>query len=128
VALLVETGAYEAILVNRHGIITEASRSNIFFTKGNVIYTTEASHVLPGITRKKVLEVCSLLKMDVKFVSIKVDELKNYDSCFLTGTARKIVPIRVIEDTRFDAENPLVQKISLEFEKLVAGYISQNKV
>lgn len=125
--LLENTGAYETILVNEPGNITEASRSNIFFTKGNIVYTTPGSLVLPGITRKKVLEVCDRLNIDVQYENIAVKELRSYNSCFLTGTARKIVPIKIIEELRFDAKNTLLLRISAEFEKLVSEYIQNNK-
>lgn len=128
ITLLQKTGAYEAILVNELGNITEASRSNIFFIKGNTVFTTPADLVLPGITRKKVMEVCTRLNIPIQYKNINVEDLESYDSCFLTGTARKIVPIKEIEDIKFDAENSFVQRISMEFEKLVTDYIRQEKI
>jgi len=127
ILLLEKTDTYETILVNEEGNITEASRSNIFFVKGNTIYTTPGSLVLPGITRKKVLEVCARLEIPIQYKNIRVQDLGIYDSCFLTGTARKIVPIRKIEEIEFDAKNLLVQKISTAFEDIVTEYIQNNK-
>jgi len=128
ILLLQETGAYEAILVNENRNITEASRSNIFFIKKNNLYTTPGSLVLPGITRKKVLEACDRLNIEVQYENIDVKNLENYDSCFLTGTARKIVPIRKIEEIGFDAGNKLLLQISEEFDSLVSEYIQKNKI
>lgn len=128
IRLLKKTGAYEAILVNEHDTITEASRSNIFFTKGETVFTTPDLLILPGITRKKVLEACSRLDMEVKFENINLEDLGSYDSCFLTGTARKIVPVKKIENMEFEVGNSLVQKISNSFENMVMEYIQLNKL
>jgi branched-chain amino acid aminotransferase len=123
VFLMGKTGAYEAILVNSKGQITEASRSNVFFIKAGKIYTTPVSMVLPGITRKKVLEVCNRLDLEVVMANISVKDLSTYESCFLTGTARKIVPVKQIEKIVFNPKNPILEKVSNEFENLVQEYI-----
>ncbi|MCF8369679.1 MAG: aminotransferase class IV [Bacteroidales bacterium] len=123
VKLLQQNQAYEALLVNKEGYITEASRSNVFFIKGNQVYTTPADMVLPGITRKKVLEVCRVESIPVSFKIIHRDELPEYEACFLTGTARKVVPVKRIGEIEFDASNKYLQQIALLFEKYVADYI-----
>lgn len=43
--------AYEAILVDRNGFITEGSKSNIFMINGNELITSPIKAVLPGVTR-----------------------------------------------------------------------------
>src|SRR6056297_1170947 len=50
---------YEAILLNARGELTEGSRSNLFFLDKNYrIYTAPEEMILPGITRKYVLQLC----------------------------------------------------------------------
>ncbi|MBY7006034.1 aminotransferase class IV, partial [Clostridium botulinum] len=44
-----ENNAYEAILVDRNGYITEGSKSNIFMVKENVLLTSPIKTVLPGV-------------------------------------------------------------------------------
>jgi branched-chain amino acid aminotransferase len=113
--------------VNKQGLITEASRSNVFFIKNEKIYTSPVSMVLPGITRKKVLYVCDRLNIKVEMRNISVSELSDFESCFLTGTARKIVPVKRIEGITFDPRNAILNEVSNEFEKLVQEYIKANK-
>jgi len=126
IQLLEENGAYEAILVNKQGYITEGSRSNIFFIKGDTVITTTEELVLQGITRKKVLEVCDKARIKVEIENVRIDEVADFEVSFLTGTSRKIVPIRSIDDFTFSTDNNLLRKISNEFEKLVVSYISEN--
>ncbi len=54
---LQESKAYEALLVNEEGYITEGSRSNVFLIKDGVIYTPADRDVLLGITRAKVIDL-----------------------------------------------------------------------
>jgi branched-chain amino acid aminotransferase len=124
---LKQHSAYEAILVNRDGEITEGSRSNVFFVKGDELYTAPSAAVLPGITRMKVLEVCNSEHIKVNEVTLPLSEIANYDSVFITGTSRKVLPVRQIDDRIFSADNELVRRISIKFEELTSEYIQQWK-
>jgi len=127
VALLRQENAYEAILVNQEGFITEASRSNVFLIKRENVFTCSDELILPGITRKKVLEILRSAGIRVNFKAIHPQDLDDYDSCFLTGTARKIVPVRQIEDHFFSVNNKTLQFIAEQFGRTVETYISNNK-
>lgn len=123
VALLEKTGSYETILVNAGGFITEASRSNVFFVKENEVFTTGEALILPGITRKKVLEVCREQGIRVHLTTIPASGIEVYDSCFLTGTARKIVPVRLVDDVPFKVDTAMLKAIAGHFEDYVQHYI-----
>jgi len=124
---LKQNSAYEAILVNRNGEITEGSRSNVFFVKGDELYTAPSAAVLPGITRMKVLEVCNSENIKVNEVNLPLSEIGNYDSVFITGTSRKVLPVRQIDNRIFSVDNELVRRISIKFEELTSEYIRRWK-
>jgi branched-chain amino acid aminotransferase len=124
---LKQHSAFEAILVNRDGEITEGSRSNVFFVKGDELYTAPSAAVLPGITRMKVLEVCNSEDIKVNEVNLPLSGIGNYDSVFITGTSRKVLPVRQIDDQIFSVDNELVRNISIKFEELTSEYIRQWK-
>jgi len=125
--LLSENQAYEAILVNSDGYITEGSRSNIFFIQGDTVITTPEDQVLQGITRKKILEVCDQegIKMEMKNILHK--QINEYKVSFLTGTSRQIVPVKSIGKIEFETKNKLLQQISIGFENLVSKYLKDNQ-
>ncbi|MEZ5083984.1 MAG: aminotransferase class IV [Bacteroidales bacterium] len=127
VKLIEDTQVYEAILVNESGFITEASRSNVFFIRNDIVYTTPSDIVLPGITRKKVLKVCEQNKINVEFKALHKKDLPQYESCFLTGTARRIVPVRQINDQQFSVEKNILHRIIAGFDKMVLDYIQKKK-
>ena len=69
---LIHEGGYEALLVNENNLITEGSRSNIFFLKGETLVTAPDNVILNGITRKHILEICRENKIKVEFACVKV--------------------------------------------------------
>jgi len=105
--------AFEAILVNEDGTVSEGSRSNIFFVKGNKLVTSPDSAVLLGVTRNKVAEVCESNGIEVEKRIIKIDELESFDGAFITGTSNDVLPIKSIDKIVYNsADNDTVKKAS----------------
>lgn len=110
--------AYEAVLVDEGGFVTEGSRSNIFFIKGDVLHTPPLEQILPGITRLKVLEYCETNGVEVQIHPISEKDLKTYDGAFLTGTSINILPVRSVDQTVYEVGEK-VKGLSSEFEAYV---------
>jgi len=108
---LILEGAYEALLVNEHNLITEGSRSNIFFVKGNTLLTAPDNLILNGITRKHILEICSSENIKTEIKCVSSSDIENYDSVFMTGTSPTVLPFCCIDDKLFDAGLPLLGKL-----------------
>jgi branched-chain amino acid aminotransferase len=108
---LILEGAYEALLVNEKNLITEGSRSNIFFVKGNTLCTAPDNLILGGITRKYILEICAGegIRMEMKCVSC--NDIEKYDSVFMTGTSPTVLPFCCIDERIFNAELPLLEHL-----------------
>src|SRR6056297_934515 len=112
-----ETGVYEALLLNPKGHLTEGSRSNLFFIKKDHIFTPHDANILQGIARKNVIEICSKKEMDLIIKNIHYIELADFDTAFLTGTSPKVLPIRQINDLKFNVDNPLLRTLMKEYDK-----------
>jgi branched-chain amino acid aminotransferase len=108
---LIMDGGYEALLVNEKKQITEGSRSNIFFMKGESLITAPDNVVLSGITRKHILEICSDENISVTFSCVNADEIKEYDAVFMTGTSPAVLPFYCIDDKFFNARIPLIERL-----------------
>ncbi|MCX7985961.1 MAG: aminotransferase class IV [Bacteroidales bacterium] len=124
---LMQSNAYEAVLVDTEGHITEGSRSNIFFIKDNTIFTAPDEMVLAGITRKKVVEIIQLLGFTLIFQPVVYDQLSGYESVFLTGTSPKVLPIRSIDHHIFRVNHPLVESIMRAYDQTIESYIKSRK-
>lgn len=118
--------AYEAILVSENNNISEGSKSNIFFVKGNMLYTTPVKDVLPGITRKEIIELAQENNIKVNEVRISKDELKNFDAAFICGTSPNILPICEIDGDKKDVANFLIREMILKFNNKINNYILLN--
>jgi D-alanine transaminase len=94
----VENGAGECILV-RNGKVTEATHSSVFGVKDGIVITHPLSNlILPGITRKVVLEICSTNEIPNHERAIAEDELEEMDELFIAGTGSEIMPVVKVND------------------------------
>ena len=116
---LKESGAFEAILVDRYGCITEGSKSNIFAIKDNTLITAKGEVVLKGVTRAKIIDIAKDLGVEIEEKKIKVEEIKEFDSMFISGTSPKILPIKSVDEMKFNIDNEIMKKIMLEYDKKI---------
>jgi len=108
---LILSNAYEALLVDSDGYVTEGSRSNLFFVKEDQLFTAPDEKVLGGITRKHILDICRLNGIEVVMGVIHEDDIVNYESVFMTGTSPMVLPIKMIDEIRFSVDNLLVRRM-----------------
>lgn len=74
--------------------IDEASACNVFSVKGNSIITPPIhGTILPGVTRKSVIEIAQTLGYQVEERPVALDELLDADEAFCTGTAVVVTSI-----------------------------------
>lgn len=94
-----ESGAYEAIFVEKDGTVTEGSSTNVFAIKdGALITTPDGFQILPGITKMVVFQLATDNGVKVIERNLAIDELKNADEAFLCGTTTEIAGIIKIDD------------------------------
>lgn len=113
VGIMNEKNAFEAILINQDNTVCEGSKSNVFFVKGDKLITSPDSKVLLGVTRSKVISVCEENLIGIEKRIINFDEIESFDGAFLTGTSNDVLPIRTIDNMKFNSSgNELVKKVS----------------
>ena len=91
----VKKGYFEAILVNEEEVY-EGAYSNLFWFEANTLCTREKD-VLPGITRKVVLE---LSPYKIKYKKIKLKDLLKKKEIFITQSVKGIVPVVKIDNKK----------------------------
>lgn len=108
---------YEALLSNEHKQLTEGSRSNLFFVKGNTIFTAPHEMVLGGITRNHLLRVIEQLGYSVNYTCVQVKNIAEYDAAFITGTSPLVLPLATIDHTKYNWQSSIVPQIMTAFEQ-----------
>ncbi|HYC11128.1 MAG TPA: branched-chain-amino-acid transaminase [Nitrososphaerales archaeon] len=115
-------GADDAILLDRRGFVSEASVTNIFIVKdGKIATPSSAAGILHGITRARVVKLCSDLGFDVQERDVTPFEVFTADEAFLVGTKSEIVAVGSVGDIRIGSgtAGPVAQRLVKEFTKLV---------
>jgi branched-chain amino acid aminotransferase len=119
---IINRNVYEVLLVDHNGYLTEGSKSNIFFIRGNSLYTSPAQRVLKGITREKIIEICRESGFPLIEENISVNSLNQYKAAFLSGTSPKILPVAFIDKLSLSVEDPLMSKVKARYEALIGTY------
>ena len=94
-----EAQAFEAIMINPDGEVTEGTTSNIWLIKKGMILTpTLDSGVLEGLSRRALFELARRDNLPIKEAILTKQDFLSADECFLTSTTRNLVPITKIEN------------------------------
>lgn len=93
-----KANAYDALLVNNSGCITEGTRTNFFAIKGKTLISPPMEEILEGVTLKHVIEVAKKNGYSVQFEPIPLASIGSCDGAFLTSTSSKIMPLCKIDE------------------------------
>jgi len=94
-----KVGAFDAILLNMRGYVTEGTTNNIWMVrKDRVITPPLEAGLLEGITRSTLLTIGKKHGIEMVEDNFTADELKSAQEAFLTSSTREIVPITKIDD------------------------------
>jgi len=113
-------GAFEGVMRNYLGELTECTTANLFIVKGGAALTPPiAAGLLPGITRELLFEIGREQGIDVRESVLRDHDLYDADEAFLTGTTREIVPIVQVDDRHIGdgAPGPVTQTLLAAFRK-----------
>ncbi len=110
--------AYELLYVDDSKVY-ECTSSNIFFIKGNKVYTPSVEDVLSGVTRMKVIDICNELGYEVIEGDLYLNDINKMSACFITGTSKGVLPVRKINLRKYNPRNKMLRKIMDSFKILV---------
>lgn len=85
-----------AVLLDVNGNLAEGQGSNIFLVKDGELLTPRERFVLPGISRRTVIELARELGIPYREADLDLYDAYNADEAFLTSTSLCICPIRSI--------------------------------
>lgn len=89
-----ERGAYEALLLDGRGRVTEAASANVFAVrKGSLVTPPLAAGILEGVTRRVVLALAKKLGVPVHETELWPNDLYRANEVFITSTTRELVPV-----------------------------------
>lgn len=94
-------GAFEALLVNPDGTVTEASAANVWLVDagGDLVTRPLGLDILGGITRARVMALAADAGRKVREATFTLDQVLAAREVFLTGTTTFVLPVTKIDDT-----------------------------
>ena len=120
-----DDGFDEALMLDHHGFVSEGTGENVFVIKGGVVKTPPVANILPGITRKTVLEILEREGYTIREQLFGRDAFYVADEAFMCGTAAEITPIhsldrRVVGDGR---PGPVTRRVQQTYADAVHGKV-----
>jgi branched-chain amino acid aminotransferase len=102
-----EQGAFDGVMRNFRGELTECATSNLFIVRKDVVLTPPLEcGVLPGITRELIFEVGRNVGIEVRERILRDHDLFNAEEAFLTSTTRELVPIVAVNQQPIGSGRP----------------------
>jgi len=116
-------GAIEVLLIDRDKRILECTTSNFFAVMKGKLVTPPKDKILPGITRKIVINLAKKLKIPIIERDIYFYEIKNFDEAFITASNKEILPIVQIDNFKINSEpGPITKALMDKFKKLTKNF------
>lgn len=115
------------VLYHKQGIVSEFPRANIFIVDGDDTLVTPDENILPGITRKKLIEVAKK-KINIELRPLGLDEVKNAAEVFMTSTTKRLLPVTTIDETVISGgkAGPVTTMLNEAFLEMEEEYISSS--
>lgn len=94
-----EAGAYEAWLVDHDGWVTEGSSTNAWIvdSEGRIITRPLSRDILPGVTRRVLLEAAAREGLELVERAFTVEEARNAREAFISASSAIIIPVVKID-------------------------------
>lgn len=120
-----KSGAYDALLVDRDGLVTEGAGTNFFLVRGGRLVTPDRN-ILFGTTRAAILDMVGDIvkgKIEVELRDVRVEELRSADEMFLTNAPKGILPVSHVDGLPL-GDGVAPGPVTSQMETLFDAYIS----
>jgi len=110
-----QAGAFDALMLNVEGHLTECTTSNLFFVRtGRLCTPSVACGILDGITREVVLLLSREQGIPAEEGVYEAEALRQAEECFLTNTSMEIMPACQINNLPVGTGKPSSLTIRLQ--------------
>jgi branched-chain amino acid aminotransferase len=122
----IEALAFDGVLLNADGHLTECTASNIFLVRRGRLCTPSLDcGILDGITREVVLLLAGEQQVGIEEGQYGVEDLLRAEECFLTNTSMELMPVRAVNDRPIGngRPGPITQQLTDLFHKNLARFL-----
>lgn len=102
-----QVGAFEALLIDERGRVTEGSSTSAFCVRQGVLWTApEGPHILSSITRGILLDLARQLEIPVREEFCSLKDYLQADEVFLAGTTTEALAVVQIDEVVIGDRKP----------------------
>ena len=102
-----DAGAYEALMIDGDGYITECASTSFFIVTNDLLLTRPLSNeILPGITRKTVVALCNTHGIRLVETRFTLKEALQADEVFISGASSYVLPVVQIDEQKIGSGTP----------------------
>jgi D-alanine transaminase len=119
-----EAAAEEAVFV-RDGILTEGSHTNFFTVlDGQVLTHPLNNHILPGVTRQIIVDLCRDLKIPFREAFVPEKDLLEAEELFISSTSMELTPVIQVDDRMVGngLPGPISRKLQAAYKKILVEF------
>lgn len=102
-----EAGAYEALMVDGEGYVTECGSTSFFMVQdGEILTRPLRNDILPGVTRRAILALCAAKGFKLIETRFTLEQALNADEVFVSGASSYILPVVKIDGHELSGGKP----------------------
>ena len=119
-------GAYEALLVDSDGLVTEATHSSVLWVRGGKIEgTPNDTTILPGTTRFLTQKLAAGEGIPIDEGRISLEDFFGVDEAFLVGTTIEVLPIVEVDGRSIGPgrPGPVARMLQAAFRSAVQNWL-----
>lgn len=117
-----DAGAYEALMVDADGFVTECGSTSFFIIRDNQILTRALSNdILPGVTRRAIVALCESKGLELSETRFTLQQALDADEAFITGASSYMLPVVQIDDREISAGKP--GQLTLQLRDVYLDYV-----
>ena len=122
-------GAYEGIFVRGDHILTEGTTTSVFIVRDGVLWTAPEGGILPGVTRRIVIELAHDNGIRVVEREITTTDLRLANEAFLTSSMIEVMPIVYVDEAPLGKGHPgpVTTKLQRLYQAAVKDYIKRSR-
>lgn len=114
-------GAYEGVFVRSDHILTEGTTTSVFIVRDGALWTAPEGGILPGVTRRLIIELAQAHRLRVVEREITTTDLRLANEAFLTSSMIEIIPIVSVDEAAVGKGKPGPTTVKLQ--KLYQGAV-----
>ena len=102
-----EAGAYEALMIDGDGYVTECGSSSFFIVTDDLLLTRPLDNdILPGITRKAIIALCNTHGIRLVETRFTLEQALQADEALISSASSYVLPVVRIDEQKIGNGTP----------------------